>query len=111
MAKIELKGTITGVGAIEKVGKNEMLKQLVIFKVPAYRDDFGETRGTDEDWLLEVIGNNVNELKLSNVDEGKKAKITVFVESRLVTLQTDPKIAPKMFYQISAKLWKVEFKA
>ena len=110
MAKVELKGTITAVGAVETVGQNSMLKQLIVLSVPAYTDSFGDKKGKDEDWLLEIIGDNVTNLGLSSVHENKKVKCTVFIESRLVTLAKTATSDEKKFHQITAKLWKTEFK-
>lgn len=110
MAKLELKGTITNVGAVEQVGLKEMNKQLIVLSVPAYTDSFGDKKGNDEDWLLEIIGDNVYNLSLTEQHIGKRVKCTVFVESRLVTLASTTITPEKKFYQISAKLWKTEFK-
>jgi hypothetical protein len=110
MAKIELKGTLTGVGAVELVGDRKMQKQCVVVECKAFIDDYGDAKGKDEQWLLEVIGDNVANLNLSEKMVGSKGKFTVFVESRLVVIPATDIINETNFYKISAKLWKTEFK-
>lgn len=109
MAKIELKGTIVAVNPVEVVGKKDFRKQAVILNVAAYTDSFGDKKGRDEDWCLEVLGDNIEKLNLNSTFVGMKAICTVFVNSSKVEDLAGS--APRTFFIINAVLNKVEFKA
>lgn len=79
MAKSELKGTILIVNKPEVVGEKNTPKQTIIFKVPGYVDGFGDKVGIDEEWPLDVMGDNVAKLNLQKGDEGKKAQVVIFL--------------------------------
>lgn len=86
MAKIELKGTILRVLPVETVGTKNTKKQSVIFQVPAFTDAFGEKKGEDEEWNLGVIGDKVDTMNLLSQNlQGKKAKVTVYINSKRIT--------------------------
>ncbi len=79
MAKIELKGYVLAVNKPDEVGEKKTMKQTVIFKVPGYVDQFGDKVGQDEEWPLDIIGENVVKLGLTTAAQGKKAKCVVYV--------------------------------
>jgi hypothetical protein len=83
MAKIELKGFIESIGVEAKLGDNQTRVQRVIFRVPAYTDQFGDKKGQDEYWDLGVMGSKIDELNLANkILPSKKAVATVYVNSK-----------------------------
>ena len=89
MAKIELKGYILTVNQPETVGDKNTPKQTIIFKVPGYVDSFGDKVGRDEEWPLDVIGDNVAKLGMKRDHEGKKAKCIVYVSGQKFIKKAD----------------------
>jgi hypothetical protein len=85
MAKLELKGVFTEVGAVRTVGEKETRIQDLMFLVPAYRDGYGEVKGDDEVWNVQVMGKRIDDLKLDATFVGKKAKLTCFANSKTFT--------------------------
>lgn len=104
MAKIELKGMFVSVNPAIVVGENKTLVQKVIFKVPAYTDQFGEKKGKDELWEIQVIGDNVEKHNLTTDLEDKKAILDVFINSKYIT--TGEGSATRDMYIINAVLHK-----
>lgn len=104
MAKIELKGTIQKVGPIQTVGGQGTKKQVVILKVPAFRDQFGDQVGKDEEWELQVFGDRVKNFNLNGALHGKRAKCTVYVNSKKFVKQSDGTEG----YAINATLGAIE---
>ena len=89
MAKIELKGYILKVNSPEIVGEKNTAKQTIIFKVPGYVDEFGDKKGQDEEWPLDVMGDNVTKLSLTSSHQGKRAKATVYVNGQKYIRKSD----------------------
>ncbi|RQO65103.1 hypothetical protein DBR40_24850 [Pedobacter sp. KBW01] len=89
MAKIELKGYILTVNQPETVGEKNTAKQTIIFKVPGYVDGFGDKKGQDEEWPLDILGDNVSKLNMTRDHQGKKAKCIVYVNGQKFTRKTD----------------------
>lgn len=104
MAKIELKGIIQKVGQVQTVGNNGTKKQSMILKVPAFRDQFGDVVGKDEEWELQVFGDRIQKFNLSGAMHGKRAKCTVFVNSNKFIKNSDQSEG----YAINATLGAVE---
>lgn len=78
--KIELKGFVKEVLPIQTVGANNTKKQTLVFFVPGYTDNFGEKIGRDEFWPLDVMGDKIDKLNLSDATHARqKAIATVYV--------------------------------
>lgn len=105
MARIELKGTFISVGPIMKIGEKETPIQNFIFKEPGYTDQFGDKKSDDEIWKIQVMGESVTKHNLTPVLEGKKATLTVYINSRHI-ISKDP--AKDDLYIINAGLSKYE---
>ncbi len=108
MAQLQLKGFFTEICPIEEIGEKKTKIQKVIFRVPGYRDDFGDQKSADELWQLIVIGNNIDKLNLLAMDiEKPKASIKVFLNGRTWYKKEDlNKTEPN--YSIEAVLYEVE---
>jgi len=103
MAKIELKGVIKSVSPVTLVGTNGTKKQSVILFIPGWRDEFEEKRGQDEVWSLDIIGEKVDKLNLSDsTATNQKAACTVYVSSREFTKEE------KTMYFIGANLAEIK---
>jgi hypothetical protein len=81
--KAILKGVIKEVGAIETVGEKLTKKQRIILFVPGYVDQFGEKKGRDEHWPLDVMGDNVAKLNLQNTAVKQKVECTVYISGNV----------------------------
>lgn len=83
MAKIEkLKGFIRMVSPVQELTDEKKTKiQYMVFEVPGYTNQFGEKKGKDQQWLLQMLGDRIAELKLTKGFCGKKAEITFYAES------------------------------
>lgn len=85
MPKITLKGTFISVTPARKVGETgkEIFIQDLIFKVPGYVDSFGDKKGQDEYWQIQIIGeDNVRKHNLSIDLETQKATLNVWINSK-----------------------------
>jgi len=109
MARIELKGTFLAIEPVQTVGEKGTLKQVVIFETPAYRDEYGDIKGEDEQWELSVMGDSIAKLGLANNVIGRKAKVTVYVNSRRYEKTDEKTKVTKIFYPVNLVLNKVEF--
>lgn len=89
MAKIELKGYVLFVNRPETIGEKQTPKQVLILRVPAFRDEFGDTRGQDEEWPLDILGDNVAKFDLRPEAIGKRAKCTVYLNGQKFTKKAD----------------------
>jgi len=108
MARIELKGTFRAIEPVQTVGKNNTLKQVIIFETPPYTDEYGDQKGEAEEWKLEILGDQIAKIGLANNCLGKKAKLTVYVNSRKVLIVNKDN-QPDNIYPVSLKIAKVEF--
>lgn len=87
MAKINLKGKVSAIYAPEVVGtgEKEIKKQTIIFLVPAWKDSFGDTKGKDEFWEIDIIGeDNIKKFALTDDMEGKNAIVDVYLNSNTI---------------------------
>lgn len=83
MAKIELRGIVKEVTEIENVGRDGTTrKQSLILFVPGYVDQFGEKKGDDEEWALDIFNKKIDQLALNDNLLDKKVVCTVYVSSR-----------------------------
>lgn len=105
MAKCELKGTILIVNKPEVVGEKNTPKQTIIFKVPGYVDGFGDKVGIDEEWPLDIMGDNVAKLNLQKDAEGKKAQVAIFLNGAKYKRKLDDSDG----WMINARLHQIKF--
>ncbi|WP_285055179.1 DUF3127 domain-containing protein [Pedobacter ginsengisoli] len=89
MAKLELKGMILTVNQPETVGEKNTKKQTFILKIPAYRDEYGDIRGKDEEWEIAVMGDNVDKFAMTRDHQGKKAKCSIYLNGQKYTKKSD----------------------
>lgn len=109
MAKIELKGTIVNVFPVEEIGDKKTPKQSIVVFVPAYKDEWGDVKGKDEHWQLDILGkDNIEKMGFNKTFEGMKGTFRVWLNSKLVQSKTPGN--PDM-YIINASLANTEFKA
>lgn len=84
MAKIELKGFIDAIGKEETFGEKNTRVQKIVFKVPPYTDEYGDTKGKPEYWEISVMGDKIDTLDLNNkITDSRKAKLKCFVNSKV----------------------------
>ncbi|MDX3913804.1 MAG: hypothetical protein QHC79_09710 [Pseudosphingobacterium sp.] len=104
MAKITLKGIVQRVGKVETVGQNnETRKQSIIITVPAYVDAFGDKRGSDEEWSLDLLNDRIEQFNLSTALHGKKVVVEAYVGSQKISKSDGSEM-----YFINARLGKIE---
>lgn len=90
MPRIELKGKFLAVMPIETVG-NDLQKQTIFFELPGYTDEYGDKKGKDEIWEIDCLGDNIAKQKLDATFEQKKAKLTIWVNSKEVKMPDNKK--------------------
>lgn len=84
MAKIQLKGIVKHVSSVETVGDKGTQKQSIGLFVPGYVDEFGDKKGQDEEWEIDLFNEKITSVGLNNNLIDKKAIVTVYVNSRRV---------------------------
>lgn len=109
MPRIELKGKFLAVEPVQAVGEKGKLKQVIIFETLAYRDEYGDVKGENEQWELAVMGDSIAKLGISGNAVGRNAKITVYVNSRRFEKEDPATKKIKIFYPVNLILNKVEF--
>ena len=82
MAKIVgLKGIISAIGPVTELTDEKKTKiQYLVLNVAGYTDSYGEKRGKDQQWLLQLLGNRITELNLQPDWETKKAEVDIYTE-------------------------------
>ena len=85
--KSTLKGIVKEVGPIETVGEKNTKKQRIILFVPGYVDQFGDKKGRDEHWPLDVMGDNVEKLNIQKTAVKQKAEVTVYISGNVFDLK------------------------
>lgn len=108
MAKVELKGSFLAVLSPVEKGEKKTMIQTVFFKVPGYRDEYGDQKGNDEIWEFSVVGiDNINKLALDVKYEGKKAKCSIYLNSNTIDAKpaTATEAAKQQRYIINAVLY------
>lgn len=104
MAKIELRGIVKEVTEIENVGKDGTTKkQSLILFVPGYVDQFGDKKGEDEDWCLDIFNKKIESLALNDNLLDKRVVCTVYVSSRFVKMDDG-----REFYIINSNLGDIK---
>lgn len=100
MAKIELRGIVKEVTKVEHIGAGgQTRKQSLILFVPGYVDQFGEKRGEDEEWSLDIFNNKIEQFALNDNLIDKKVVCIVYVNSRCVKLDDG-----REFYNVNSNL-------
>lgn len=96
MAKIQLKGKVIAVLPVETVGEKNTKKQSLVFQVPAYVDAFGDRRGEDEMWRVDVIGEErISKFNLTDTLEGKNATIDLYINSNRIDKRAKTATTPE----------------
>jgi hypothetical protein len=81
MAKVVLSGWFHEVGEPEQKGeKKDFAVQKVVLLVPGYENRLKDIKRPDEPWLMQVKGENVKKLNLTQADVNKRVTVTAFVE-------------------------------
>lgn len=109
MAKLQLKGILGSVSAVYEVGtEKKILKQSFTLLVPGYVDQFGDKKGNDEWWKIDIIGQDaIDKFRLPQSENlGKKAICDLWINSSYVEAKNDK---PEMFF-IQAVLSGLTFK-
>ena len=84
MAKIQLKGIIKEVSPINTIGINNAKHQSMLLLVPGFVDSYGEKRAKDEFWLINVVGDKVDQFNLSAMNLiDTKADVVAYINSSL----------------------------
>lgn len=108
MANLELKGFFENIRPVETVGEKGTRIQNAIFMVPGYVDGFGDKKGTDEFWELQVIGANIDKFDLAkNASDCPKAIVKLYINSRKWFSKDDVNLL-KPNYSLSAVVYGVE---
>lgn len=87
MAKIQLKGKVFAVYTPEVVGTGDktLKKQTIIFLVPAWKDQFGDEKGRDEYWEVDIIGDdNIAKFAIVQEYEGRNAVADLYLNSNTI---------------------------
>ncbi|MES2810036.1 MAG: hypothetical protein V4619_15500 [Bacteroidota bacterium] len=83
--KITIKGFVKAVTPVlsKTSGDKTYRTQNLIITVPGYRNEFQEQVGKDEDWGVEVFGDNIEKHKLLDQNlTGKKVEVNAYLNSR-----------------------------
>lgn len=85
MAKIQLKGIVKRVMPVETYGQDKSgRRQSVILFVPGYVDQFGDKRGQDEEWQLDLFNDRIDKFNLNGNLHEKRVVVDVYVNSRKI---------------------------
>lgn len=84
MAKIILKGIVKRVMPAVNYGSGSQAgrRQSVILFVPGYTDEFGDKKGQDEEWQLDIFNEKIEKLALNTNLHEKRVEAVVYVNSR-----------------------------
>lgn len=105
MAKLTLKGIVKQVKNEERVGaKAETRKQSLILTVPAFVDAFGDKRGNDEEWSLDLLNERIDQFNLNTSLHGKKVVAEIYISSQRIISNKDN----SEMHIINARLAKLE---
>ncbi|MBO9671994.1 MAG: hypothetical protein J7577_01010 [Sphingobacteriaceae bacterium] len=106
MAKLQLNGFLEEVGGIHFVGTSgTTAKQLIVVRVPAWTNQFGEKQGEDELWQISLIGTAVDKFNIHNNRVGAKVKTEVYIRSNQYQSKKDQSIG----YMVNINLASIEF--
>lgn len=107
MPKIPLNGFIEEVGNVSFVGANNTAKQEILLRVPAWRDEFGETKGPDDYWKIAILGDKIDRFNIHSRHIGSRVKSEVFVNSRQYYSKKDNSVG----YMVNVTLATIDFAA
>jgi len=84
MAKITLKGIVKHVTTVESygTGSTQGTRQSLILFVPGYVDGWGDKKGQDEEWQLDVFNDKIQRLGLNSNLVDKRVEAVVYVTSK-----------------------------
>jgi hypothetical protein len=80
--KAPLKGFLQEVGPLEEFGVNKTLKQRITLFVPGWVNEFGEKKGKDNQWDIDIFG--ADAIDRHNVQDrhvGAKVEVEVYIAS------------------------------
>lgn len=80
--KSPLKGFLQSVGPLEEVGANKTIKQRISVFVPGWINEFGEKKGKDQQWDIDIFG--AEAIDRHNVQDrlvGSKVEVEVYISS------------------------------
>lgn len=84
MAKLQLKGIVKQVMPVETYGTNAGRRQSLILFVPGYVDGFGDKRGQDEEWQIDVFNDKIDKFSLNSNLHDKRVSVELYVNSRKI---------------------------
>ncbi|HWK58710.1 MAG TPA: hypothetical protein VNQ80_15310 [Parapedobacter sp.] len=84
MAKFNLKGIVKRVMPVVNYGSGESAgrRQSVILFVPGYVDGFGDKKGQDEEWQLDIFNDRIDKMGLNTNLHEKRVEVVVYVDSK-----------------------------
>ncbi|MGJ1296525.1 hypothetical protein ACR777_20100 [Sphingobacterium spiritivorum] len=84
MAQLTLKGIVKEVSSVEEYGKESKKgrRQSFILFIPGFVDDFGEKRGSDEEWQIDIFNDNIEKYGLNTNTIDKKVEVDVYISGR-----------------------------
>lgn len=102
-SKVVIKGVVVEVGDIEFFGANKDFpkQRIVVFK-PAFRDEYGEERGKPDNFPIDVLGNNVDTLNITEKHLNQKVECDVYFNGQAYKKQDG-----SQGYAINATLSKI----
>jgi len=104
MAKSEsINVIIQDVRPIETL-KDNLQRQTIILLEPGYTDSFGEKRGRDNHWRVDVYGDRIGKFNLKTSDVNRKAKVKLAFSSTESIINGGIRK-----YEVSARLNEITF--
>lgn len=105
MATTSLKGIVKEILPVEYYGEgNSFRKQTLVLFIPGYTNQYGEKKGADQTWGIDVHNEKIEEFGLNSNCIGKKAD----VEAYLTGKEFDKKEQQGKWYAISARLKSIK---
>jgi|GEM_PF-1895215 len=106
MATTTLKGIVKEVKPIEFYGEGSQgRRQTLVLFVPGYVDEFGDKKGRDETWGIDIYNKNIEKHNLNSNCVDKRAKIDIYISSS----ELPKKDSDGVWYAISATLKNIQF--
>lgn len=83
MATTIIRGKIMEASPVTLVGKNmDLKKQTIIVLVPARLDEFGDPKGSEQLWQIDILGDNCDKFNIKQeTHELKKAELKMYLDS------------------------------
>lgn len=106
MATTTLKGIVKEIKPVEYYGEgNQGRRQTMVLFVPGYVDEFGDKKGRDETWGIDIYNKNIEKHNLNSNCVDKRAKVEIFVSSTALP----KKDSDGVWFAISANLKTIQF--